>query len=191
MFDIVLNPVAAIAAAKKNKDMGKTFVLLLIASFVSAVSMLFFMRFNSSSLLTALLTLIGAFIGALIFAFLLKKFFWIVGKHSDYYSALTMITYGFFAMSWGYLVGSILGLIPAVGIVLSTLVILFMFVMSTAIMFKSGMVFFETDMITLVVAVAVVWIALFSAYTFSTLQVLVGGWDVITGGALGPGGLAY
>ena len=182
VFEIMLKPAAAIAAAKKEKNLGKTFVMLLVASIVAAVSMLFIMRFSTESVLVAILTLVGAFVGSIVFAFLVKKFMWIMAKKATFFDALTMITFGLFIMSWAYLIGGIIGLIPYIGYWLSGLILLFAFVLANAVMLKAGMDYFECDLLTIIIALAVVYIGVFSAVYFAVFQVAMASFGALTGG---------
>jgi len=185
MFEILFSPKKAILAAKKEKNLQKTYTVLLVASIVTAISVLFFMRFRGESFILAILTLIGAFAGVIVFAFLLKVFMLIVAKKAGFYEALTTITYGFFVMSGGYLVASIIGLIPAVGVFFSGIVLLLGFVVSSAIMLRLGMDLFEADLLLMLVAIVVVYIALFSATYFMFLQTALATFGAVTGGAYG------
>ncbi len=185
MFNILFLPKKAILDAKKEKNLQKSYMVALVASIITAVSVLFFTQFTGEGLILAILALIGAFLGVLIFSFLFKVFMLIVAKKAGFYEALTTVSYGFFAMSCGYLIAGILGLIPAVGIYFSGVVLLLTFVVSNAIVLRLGVELFEADLLLIIVALVAVYVALFFSTYFMFLQTILGSFGAVTGGAYG------
>ncbi|MFC1774767.1 hypothetical protein ACFLZN_00445 [Nanoarchaeota archaeon] len=165
MFEILFNPLKAIAKAKK-KNMQNTMLMLGIASLFTALSFLFMAGFSGENVLTTVGVLVGAFVFVLFLGFLLKLGMSILAKNSGYYEALTTLTFGFLIASVGGLVNSILGLIPTLGNMslilimgfITGIVMLFTVILSVVTTFRTGMELFKTDLLTIVVGLTVIFV---------------------------------
>lgn len=167
MIDILFNPLQAIASAKTERNTGKTILVLFIASLLASLNTYIKAeKISGPHVAVAFGILIGLFLLTLFVALLLQLSLHILSQKGGYFEALTTLSYGFFIMSCGYLISSIIGLIPSTGvfltivvIVLSGLVLLLTFIMSNVVMLRTAVELFQTDLFTVIVAFIVVYIA--------------------------------
>lgn len=174
MFDVLTSPLDAIQRAKKNKSMKDTLLLLLVASVFLAIAVLLQnASFNASAFQAAGLTLVLGFAGTAFMALLLQLSLHILTTKGGYFEALTTLTYGMFITSCGMLAASVVGLLSMagqtfamVGAFLGGLVLLFALIMSYSVSLKAGMELFNTDILTVVIAILIVHLSvLVSMYT--------------------------
>lgn len=176
MLDILFSPLDAIASAKTERNTGKTVLVLFVASLLASLNIFITTKkFSGTNLALAFGILIGVFLLTLFIALLLQLALHILSQRGGYYEALTTLSYGFFIMSCGYLISSIIELIPSTGIflriivsVLSGLVLLLAFIMSNAVMLRTAVELFQTDLFTVIVALMIVYIA-----TFLTIYLVI------------------
>jgi len=170
MFDILFNPTKSIDKAKKG-NIGKTFLILLVASLFVALSVLFTSGFSLWSVIIAAVSLVSVFAITMFLAVLLQFTMHILSKKGGYYEALTTLTYGFFVLSCGVFLSSVITLIPKTTAVLAIIVtsisgiaMLFAFICANAVVLRAALVLFKTDLLTVVVALTIIY--------FGTLLVL-------------------
>lgn len=176
MIDILFNPLEAITSAKTERNTGKTILVLFVASLLASLNIFITTKkFSGTNFALAFGMLIGVFLLTLFVALLLQLSLHILSQRGGYFEALTTLSYGFFIMSCGYLISSIIGLIPSTGIfltiivsVLSGLVLLLTFIMSNAVMLRTAVELFQTDLFTVIVALIIVYIA-----TFLTIYLVI------------------
>ncbi len=167
MIDLFFSPLKAITHAKRNKNFAYTFLLLLLASVAGFISTLVLTKSLAVKIvLFALLTLVSSLIGTLVMAL----FFWItmriLTEKGGYTDALTLVTYPMFVGSVGFMVASLLGLIPYAGPVLMGLLMVFVIVLSQALLFKLGMELYDIDAVTMMIGLTMVYMAiLLAVYT--------------------------
>ena len=167
MLNILFSPLGAIASAKKERNIGKTILILFVASILASLN-IFITTKSFSGINFALGVLIGTFLLTLLIALLLQLSLYVLSQRGGYFEALTTLTYGFFIISCGYLVSSLIGLIPStnmyltiIGSALSGLVLLLTFVMSNAVMLRTAMELFDSGLFTVIIALIVIYIAVF------------------------------
>lgn len=189
MFDILFSPLKAIASAKSERSIGKTMLVLLVASLLAAID--FFLitkKFSGIYFLIALGILLGTFLGILFLAVLLQLTIYVISQRGGYFEALTTLSYGCFIMASGYLVSSILGLVPYIGIVLSGIIILFATILSITVMLRAAIELFQIDLLTAIIALIIINTAIFLAIYFVLLRTLLfGGLFGMPGFGAAPG----
>jgi hypothetical protein len=173
MIDLFFSPLKAITHAKQSKNFAYTFLLLLLASVASFLSTLVITKSLAVKVvLFALLSLVSSLLGTLVVAL----FFWIamrlLTEKGGYYDALTLVTYPLFVGSVGFLVASLLGLIPYAGPVLMGLLLVFVFVLSQALLFKLGMELYDIDAVTMMIGLTMVYMAILLGVYATAVKVL-------------------
>ena len=103
MLNILFAPLRAIASVKAERNIGKTVLILFIASLLASLN-IFVTEKGFSNIILALGVFIGMFLFALLTAFLLQIAFHVLSQRGGYFEALTTVTYGLFITSCGYLV---------------------------------------------------------------------------------------
>ena len=169
MLDILFNPLKAIALAKTERSTGKTILVLFVASLLASLNIFIITKkISGTNFAFAFGILIGVFLLTLFLALLLQLSLHILSQRGGYFEALTTLSYGVFIMSCGYLISSIIELIPSTGIfltiivsILSGLVLLLTFLMSNAVMLRTAVELFQTNLFTVIVALIIVYLAIF------------------------------
>ena len=183
MLDILFSPLEAIASAKTERSMGKTILVLFVASLLASLNVFIMTKkFSGTNFALGFGILIGVFLLTIVMAFLLQLSLHILSQRGGYYEALTTLSYGFFIMSCGYLISSIVGLIPSTGIfltiivsILSGVVLLLTFIMSNAVMLRTAVELFKTDLFTVIVALMIVYTATFLTIYLMIIKTLFAG----------------
>ncbi|MBS3135690.1 hypothetical protein J4401_01905 [Candidatus Woesearchaeota archaeon] len=181
MFDILVSPLEAIASAKEEKNIGKTFFVLFIASLIGSLNIFVSrMAFDGTTLVIALAVLAGSFLLTLLIALLFQLSLYVLSQKGGYFEALTSLSYGSLIAVVGFLVYSIVGLIPSQGTiltiivaVLTSLVAVFTLVLSNAVALRAAVELFQTDFFTVVIALVIVYIALVVAAYLAVIKILV------------------
>src|SRR3989338_2175841 len=181
MFDILVSPLEAIASAKEEKNIGKTFFVLFIASLIGSLNIFVSrMPFDGTTLVIALAVLAGSFLLTLLIALLFQLSLYVLSQKGGYFEALTSLSYGSLIAVVGFLVYSIVGLIPSQGTiltiivaVLTSLVAVFTLVLSNAVALRAAVELFQTDFFTVVIALVIVYIALVVAAYLAVIKILV------------------
>ena len=181
MLNILFSPLKAIALAKSKRNIGNTILILFVASVLASLNG-FVTAKSFSNITLALAVFVGTFLFALLVALLLKMALYVLSQRGGYFEALTAVTYGIFITSCGYLVSSLIGLIPSnailltvIGSVLSGLVLLFTLIMSNVVVLRTAMELFEIDLFTVLVALIIVYLTIFSTLYFVLLKTLFAG----------------
>ncbi|MBU0727607.1 hypothetical protein KKA95_02885 [Patescibacteria group bacterium] len=169
MLNIILDTHKAISAAKTKKNMGKTMLVLLVASVLAGLAATLVAK-DAAFLLPALGVVAFFFISTLVMAFFVKLALVLLTKKGGYYEALTAMSYGFFAMAVGGFIASLLNLLSGYNVVLTVIVSvlagLVMFaavVLGKVIKVRTAMDLFGTDLITVVFSCIIVYIGMFFA----------------------------
>jgi len=193
MLNILFAPLDAIALAKEKRNIGKTFLILFVASILASLNV-FVTTKGFSDITSALGVFAGTFLFTLLIALLLKLALHVLSQSGGYFEALTTVTYGFFIISCGYLVSSLISLIPSTDMYLkiivsasSGLVLLFTLVMSNVVVLRTAMELFETDLFTVIIAMIVIYIAVFWAIYLVFLNSLLVSMLGMLGGMSGMG----
>jgi len=172
MFELLFSPTSAIAKANSSTSTGKTVLFLFVASLLTALSIfLLINKYTSQFVTLAGLILVASFLGVMFTAFLLKISLNVLYKQGSFYSALTTLTYGFYIVSFGMFIVSLIGLVPAsenfvitAALTIIKLLILAPFIaLSFSVMLKTGVTLFNIDLFTMVVVIITVYTAVFLA----------------------------
>ena len=163
MLNLFTSPRIAIAEAKHNRSFGYTFLLLVlrgVGAFLGTVA--FLEGLAAEIILLAVLVMASVVVCILVAALLVRIVMALLTGTKGYYEALTLITLPKFIGVAGFLIASLLGLIPYAGPVLMGIVMVFTIVLSVAFLLKLGMELYSTDALTVVIGVGVVVLAVAS-----------------------------
>ncbi len=195
MINILFSPLKAIASAKKEKNIKKSFLVLLISSFFISINILTTTKkFSLSSFSTAVTvffsSLVSVLMLAMFVALLLQLSLRILSGKGGYFHALTTLSYGLFIISCGSLIVSLISLAPMHGLfatffnLLTALILLFTFIISNAVILKAATELFQTELFVVVVALLIVYTAAFlTAYLVIVKILFAGLFDIVTGPA--------
>ncbi|MBI4175785.1 MAG: YIP1 family protein [Candidatus Aenigmarchaeota archaeon] len=191
--------VTHLLSMKKQKNLGKSVLYLLIASILSAIgSAIMTPRFFSTALGTLgqfrsipNLGLPGAgavaigvffivFVGGLFYGWLARLAFTTLGGKGGYFEGLTAVAIPAKLMSIGFLIAAIFTYVPAIGGVVAFLALLIFGVLAYAMLIRASKELFSVDMVTAFVGVTVL-------LTVSILAVL--GASAFGASSLYPGGM--
>ena len=194
MLDIVLKPLRGIARVKKERSFLKTFLVLLVSSFLVGGGVYFssiFMIAGNWQLAAGIG--LGSFIMVLLLAFLLKIALHVLAQRGGYYEALTSITYGNFVFAVGIFVYTLLNLIPAPGIlrgvlfVVGAFVIMLSSITSVAVTLRMTVELFQLDLFTAVIGFFIVYSAMFMAIYFILLGTMFSSFSALGGSPFSAG----
>jgi len=193
MLNILFAPLEAIALAKEKRNIGKTILILFVSSILASLNV-FITTKGFSDITFALGVFAGTFLFTMLIALLLQLALHVLSQSGGYFEALTTVTYGFFIISCGYLVSSLIGLIPSTDMylkiivsALSGLVLLLTLVMSNVVVLRTAMELFETDLFTVIIAMMVIYMAVFWAIYLVFLNSLLVSMLGMLGGMSGMG----
>jgi hypothetical protein len=180
--EILSNPVVAITKSKKERNLNKTFLILIFTWFL--VSLSFFFSFYKEYLF---LVAVGSFLTIFLFGILFSIFFSylinlvmnILGGRGKYYDSLTAATYSSLPISVGLLLISILSAInAAIGMIISFVFIAIMLALSLSIYFRAIKELYSTDMFTtfigFLIIIYVFMLTLYISSAFSMGSALFG-----------------
>lgn len=169
-WDILRNPVAAIARARQKKDTNATIIKLLeISAIFAAAATIITARAaaNTALVIGALLSSFSVFV---IFAAVLG---WVVkiaavnlGGRGDYHEGFTAVTYALAPFAAGLLAISLLAYVPVIGGFLSFLVVFPMLASALSILYRAVKDLYRTDMVTSLVTVSITTTVLVLALVF-------------------------
>lgn len=163
MLNLFVSPRKAIAEAKHNHSFAYTFLLLVltgVAAFLGTVA--FLESLAAEVILLALMVMATVVIGVLVAALLMRIVMALLTGTKGYYEALTLITLPKFIGTVGFLIASLLGLIPYAGPVLMGAVMVFVAALVLAFMLKFGMELYSTDALIVVIGIGIVILAVAS-----------------------------
>ncbi len=149
--ELLTNPPAAIARAKREKDINKVLSLLLAEVVLVGISvMIIFSIFGQT---TAGATIASAvffvvLLGILFSAFLIKTVMTTLGGRGKYREGLTAVVYGKFSLALGIFISSILLYLPLLGSGLALLVLAASAALGISTFYRAVKELFNVDMIT-------------------------------------------
>ncbi len=157
MLNLFVSPRKAIIEAKQHRSFAYVFLLLVLASVAMFIGTIVFLESLAVEvLLLALLTMAGTFIGTVTLSFLMKISMGILTGIKGYYEALTMFALPVFVASTGFLIASLLGMIPYAGVVLMPVVMALVVTLSYTLSVKLGMELYNTDVLTVLMGTGIV-----------------------------------
>jgi len=179
VLKVISEPVKVITSFKKINP-GRIFGYLLLATLIQTVALgILGWRFsegNSSFLMSLIGYFILGFIATLFIAYLLKISVNTLGGSGQYYNGLTALTLGMIAPAIGFLLFSLLALIPSVGLFLGAIVMAIAIILGITTELRAIKEMFRVDMFTafigLVIACAGLLLAIYLAMaslTFSNM----------------------
>lgn len=168
MLDIIFSPLNAISSALHEKSMGKTILVLIVTSLLAAINVFITTKeFTLDNLLTAIVIFIAVVIITIFASLLLQISLHILSQRGGYFEALTTLAYGFFILSFGYFIYSIVGLLPSSNsffviaeLFLGGLILIFTFILANAVMLRAASALFQIDLFTVIIAFIIVYLAI-------------------------------
>jgi len=168
VIEILTNPVTAILKAKKEKNLNKT-LLILILSWVIVSIGFFFVFYKTTTILFTIGSVLTVFLFGILFSlfysYIIDVVMNILGGKGKYYESLTATTYSSLPISIGLLLTSIVSSIhPVLGII-GFIVIAVTTALSLSIYFRAIKEFYATDMlITFVGFFIILYVFLIAIY---------------------------
>ncbi|HEC86306.1 MAG TPA: hypothetical protein ENI49_00300 [Thermoplasmatales archaeon] len=187
-------PQEDIEEVKKEKSLATPIIYLLIAGILTAISAPIFTYSMSSirsavyasgsvgSMLSAgpgvaailgfLMVFLGGLLGGLYYMLVMRA----LKTESDYFAGVATIAHTAMPASLGFLILSVLSLLPMVGIIIGAIISLIFFALSAGTLYNATREFFETDMITAFVGVsafALSMVVIIYLFTFSMMTTLM------------------
>ncbi len=155
---ILRSPVAAIAEAKRKRDINKTIITLLEVSAVFGIAAALMAVGTANTMLLA-----GSFLSSMSAFIILAVFLGIVvsiaasnlGGRGEYYEGFTAVTYALAPLSVGTLAVSILRYAPEIGGILSFFAMFPVLAASLSTLYRAVKDFYKTDMVTSFVTVSI------------------------------------
>jgi len=173
--DILMNPVKAILKAKKDRNMNKTLLILVISWIMVGISFSFTL-YRIGTPLIALSSALAIFLFGILFSlfygYIINIVMNVLGGKGKYYDGLTAATYSSLPISIGILVTTILSFINVVlGGLLGFLALAITTALSLSIYFRAIKEFYSTDMVVtfvgFLVTIYVLMIAIYLSLGFS------------------------
>ncbi len=200
-LNIMFNPFSVTGAvddAKKNRSLGKSVVVNVIAGVLVLVGLVITFAVNPllgavggavTGVIAGVGAIIGLLVGELILGWVYSLAVGVIGGKGSLYEGFTALTYPTYVLALGWLVASVLGLIPLVGPLLALLVGLIFGAIGVATFFRVTKDLFALDYVATLVAVGVLVLALSVAGVFAagTAFTQLGGLLGSTGGLTGAG----
>ena len=172
MFKVLYNPAKAVEEFKKNRKIGKTIKTLIMAAILFAISTMINLLILGANTNTIIWATTGVFLGSAALIALEGWFLQIImnifSKKVKYYDTLTGLVNGFLIIGAGSLIAGLLGLIPMIGAILSSIILLFVIIIAYPVIIKTTMELTGTNMLTTIVALLILTIAIFFA-AYSTI----------------------
>jgi len=153
--EIFANPVGALMKAKKEKNIEKTLIILVVDWVLLALS---FLLVGSNFLYVYFMAMMIFSLGITgsIFVALLAKFvFNILGGKGGYFEALTPLAYSELPISVGFLLAGIISLIPYIGMILTVVPIAIFAALGIPTFYRGIKEMFGLDMITTLVGISI------------------------------------
>jgi len=169
--EILLNPLAAITKAKKERNLNKTILIMIFSWFIIAVSFLF--SYNSEFMIIKISSSIAIFLFGILFSiffsYILNIVMKILGGKGKYYEALTATTYSSLPVSFGFLIMSIAYAIhPMIGMIIGFIIFAITTASSLSIYFRAIKEFYSTDIFVNFIGILIVIYSLIISMYIST-----------------------
>jgi hypothetical protein len=173
--DILMNPVKAILKAKKDRNMNKTLLILVISWIMVGISFsitLYRIGTPIIALSSALAIFLFGTLFSLFYGYIINVVMNVLGGKGKYYDGLTAATYSSLPISIGILVTTVLSFINVVlGGLLGFIALAITTALSLSIYFRAIKEFYSTDMVVtfvgFLVTIYVLMIAIYLSLGFS------------------------
>ncbi len=191
-MEILTSPVKAIAKAKKEKNLGKSIGVLVVAALLFAIATAIGMIPISGLAQIGAESAVGIFflvlVGGLFLGWIVKIVMTTLGGVGKYFEGLTAVAYSSLPISIGMVIASIasvtLAQSPVAGMVVSFVFLAIFGALGLAILYRAVKDLFRTDMITTLLGVSIVYLAMFTAIYGSAVWGLTGLFSTLISGSL-------
>jgi hypothetical protein len=164
--EILINSVAAIKQAKKEKKMNTTLCMLIFEWFLIALGTFLLLK---KLVVTTTFFFLGI-VGSLFLGFLVQLVFTILGGKGRYFEGLTSVVYSLLPMSAAVILSSIFVHLPVIGVLLSFVVAVLFVLTGLAVMYRAVKELFSTDMITTLVGMGILGGGIVLAFYFAFFE---------------------
>jgi len=173
--EILMNPIKAILKAKKNRDINKTLLVLVLSWIMIDISFsitLYRIGIPLIALSSALAIFLFGILFSLFYGYIINVVMNVLGGRGKYYDGLTAATYSSLPISIGILVTAFLSFINVVlGGLLGFLILAVTTALSLTVYFRAIKEFYSTDMVItfvgFLVTIYVLMIAIYLSLGFS------------------------
>jgi len=173
--EILMNPIKAILKAKKNRDINKTLLVLVLSWIMIGISFsitLYRIGIPLIALSSALAIFLFGILFSLFYGYIINVVMNVLGGRGKYYDGLTAATYSSLPISIGILVTAFLSFINVVlGGLLGFLILAVTTALSLTVYFRAIKEFYSTDMVItfvgFLVTIYVLMIAIYLSLGFS------------------------
>ena len=164
--ELLTNPELAISKGKKERDLKKTFAILLFEWFLVGLSVLI--------LINRIRVAVGIFffglVATLFSGVLTQIVFTCLGGKGKYFEGLTSNVYAIFPVSTASIFSSIFLYLPGIGVLLSFITFAIFTVLGLSILYRSVKEFFSTDMVSSLIGINILIAGLVLALYFAFFQ---------------------
>jgi len=182
MYDILFSPLQAISAAKVERRIMKSMIVVLVASLLAGMGALIASQdFSARGALVFLIVVVGSFVGTVVLSVLFQLALRVLSGRGSFYEAITVIGYSFFITTAAFFVASTLKLIPFVGLWLGGILMGVAVILSTVVMLRAGMELFSTDLLSVLIALFAVYVGIFMAIYFIAIGLILENLATLTG----------
>lgn len=171
--NLILNPFVEIKKAKRKKDINKVFLVSIVNSIFLFFAVCIFFPLIKNILIISFLISFLNIIFLIFLGFLTYLTLFILSKKGSFYEGFTSIVYAEFPICLALLLSTIFLYIPAIGIVLSLILMGLFSVIGISIFFSSVKELFGVDLIAIWITVGIVSLSLIIAlYSVAILLAL-------------------
>jgi hypothetical protein len=172
MISLLYDPVEAVDEAKKMRNFGTSFLVLVVASLFMALAMIIGTR--GLAWLPAIILFIVIIVLSLFAGLLTQLAFTTLTGKGGYFEGFTVVVYPMLAPAAALLIGSILILIPYIGMILSALLMAIAMILGYATFFRAAKELFHTDYVVALIGFIVIWTATFFAAYGTVIFAMMG-----------------
>jgi hypothetical protein len=179
---LLLDPVKAVEAGKREKNFSWTLEILIIEWLLAALGVFILLSkltTNVAAVLSLSVLVIGIF-STLFFAFLIQFIFHVLGGKGRYLGGLMTAVYGKFPIIVGFLLASILSYSPVVGVPIGIVAALVFVVSGLATFYRAAREFFAIDLLTAWIGLGLLLAAVFLTVYLIGLPLLLSKFPQLT-----------
>jgi len=173
--ELLKSPLIAINKAKKERDVYKTFWILIITWILMGLgfSIIILKTFNPIiSIGAGIIVFLFGFLFSLFCSYITAIIMNVLGGKGKYYQSLTATTYSSFPVSVGFFITAILAFIHPILLIFGLILLIITAALSFSIYFKAIKELFSVDMITTFVGfIILIYVFVLSVYIISIFGV--------------------
>lgn len=178
MLNVFFSPRKTIAEAKHQRSFISIFLLLVLSAISTFLGTLAFVEnVAAETVLGALIGMGTVFVGTVVLALLVSISMNVLTGTKGFYEALTTLVVPVYVGTVGFLVASLLSLIPYAGPALFGAVMVGAVTLASVFLLKLGMELYNTDVLTVIigigVVVAAVGLGVYFGWTKTTVPTLI------------------